>query len=63
MEQLSSAIDRRGEAFDANQSHQRALVEELKERLDRSSRGPQASRDRHVARGKLLPRERVDTLL
>ena len=29
----------------------------------RGAGGPQRSRDRHVARGKLLPRERVDVLL
>ena len=63
MERLSSAVDRHGESFARNEAAQVALVEELKHRLELSSRGPEASRERHVQRGKLLPRERVDTLL
>jgi 3-methylcrotonyl-CoA carboxylase beta subunit len=63
VERLSSAVDRQGESFARNTAAQLALVEELKERLDRCSRGPDASRERHVQRGKLLPRDRVDTLL
>jgi 3-methylcrotonyl-CoA carboxylase beta subunit len=63
VERLSSAVDRHGELFAHNATAQRALVEELKTRLDRYSRGPETSRERHVQRGKLLPRERVDSLL
>lgn len=41
-----------------------ALRTELEERLARAALGgPEASRERHVARGKLLPRERVARLL
>lgn len=41
-----------------------ALVAELRERLAAASRGgSDRSRERHVARGKLLPRDRVDALL
>ncbi|MGW4531402.1 carboxyl transferase domain-containing protein [Nocardia sp. NPDC004340] len=41
-----------------------ALVEELRERLAVSALGgPEKSRERHLARGKLLPRQRVDQLL
>ncbi|WP_232320006.1 carboxyl transferase domain-containing protein [Herbidospora daliensis] len=40
------------------------LVAELRERLDTAAKGgPERSRIRHVERGKLLPRDRVDTLL
>ncbi|TXL57457.1 carboxyl transferase domain-containing protein [Aeromicrobium terrae] len=40
------------------------LVDELRERLDVVRQGgSQQSRDRHVSRGKLLPRDRVDHLL
>jgi 3-methylcrotonyl-CoA carboxylase beta subunit len=40
------------------------LVGELRERLAVAALGgPERSRQRHVARGKLLPRDRVDTLL
>jgi 3-methylcrotonyl-CoA carboxylase beta subunit len=42
----------------------RELVEELRERLAIVRRGgSEASRERHVGRGKLLPRDRVDHLL
>jgi len=41
-----------------------ALVAELRAKLATAALGgPEASRDRHVARGKLLPRDRVDRLL
>jgi 3-methylcrotonyl-CoA carboxylase beta subunit len=63
VERLSSAVDRHSESFVRNASAQLALVEELRSRLDCYSRGPESSRERHVQRGKLLPRERVNTLL
>jgi 3-methylcrotonyl-CoA carboxylase beta subunit len=63
VERLSSAVDRHSESFARNTSALRTLVEELNARLDHYSRGPEASRERHVLRGKLLPRDRVDTLL
>ncbi|QBJ95567.1 methylcrotonoyl-CoA carboxylase [Rhodococcus sp. ABRD24] len=41
-----------------------ALVSELRNKLSMAARGgSEKSRERHVARGKLLPRDRVDTLL
>jgi len=43
---------------------QRMLAEELREQLARTAQGgPERSRERHVARGKLLPRDRVTRLL
>ena len=63
MERLSSAVDRHSESFARNTSAQRILVEELNARLAHYSRGSESSRERHVQRGKLLPRDRVDTLL
>ncbi|MFS0852156.1 carboxyl transferase domain-containing protein [Microbacterium sp. 179-I 3D4 NHS] len=43
---------------------QEFLAAELRERLAVAAQGgPASSRERHVARGKLLPRERVDRLL
>ncbi|MCK2021814.1 methylcrotonoyl-CoA carboxylase [Microbacterium sp. kSW2-24] len=43
---------------------QQALAEQLHARLAAAALGgPEASRQRHVTRGKLLPRERVDRLL
>ncbi len=42
----------------------RALVADLHARLDLAAEGgPVASRERHVSRGKLLARDRIDTLL
>jgi 3-methylcrotonyl-CoA carboxylase beta subunit len=50
--------------FQANEAAQLALVVELRERLAETSRGgPERSRDRHTARGKLLPRDRINYLL
>jgi 3-methylcrotonyl-CoA carboxylase beta subunit len=63
VERLSSAVDRHGESFARNTTAHLVLVDELKSRLDHYSRGPETSRERHVQRGKLLPRDRVDTLL
>ncbi|HEY3607525.1 MAG TPA: carboxyl transferase domain-containing protein, partial [Pseudonocardiaceae bacterium] len=41
-----------------------ALVDELHARLADTRRGgPERARERHVSRGKLLPRERVDALV
>src|SRR5690606_26213163 len=43
---------------------QEMLATELRERLATAARGgSEASRSRHVARGKLLPRERITRLL
>ncbi len=50
--------------FDLNDAQQRALARELAEQLRVVSLGgSKASRARHEARGKLLPRERIDRLL
>ncbi|BCO35243.1 methylcrotonoyl-CoA carboxylase [Mycobacterium heckeshornense] len=48
----------------ANREAHRALVAQLREKLAAAALGgPQRARERHVARGKLLPRDRVDGLL
>ncbi|WP_030171801.1 carboxyl transferase domain-containing protein [Spirillospora albida] len=61
---LTSRADPAGEAFKANAAHNEALVARLRDRIDAAGRGgPERARERHVARGKLLPRDRVDTLL
>jgi 3-methylcrotonyl-CoA carboxylase beta subunit len=47
-----------------NADAHRTLVADLRDRLARARLGgPVAARQRHAARGKLLPRDRVDTLL
>lgn len=64
METLVSRLDPNSEAFAANRDSQLQLVEDLRKRLaDAALGGPQKARDRHTARGKLLPRERIDQLL
>lgn len=64
METIASQLDATGAAFAANDEAQLGLARELKERLAATALGgPEKSRERHVARGKLLPRERIDRLL
>jgi len=61
---LKSSIDTRSEEFQSNHAHMRALVDDLREKIRVASLGgPEKARDKHVARGKLLPRERVEALL
>lgn len=64
METLTTSARPQSTEFLANDSSQRALVEELKQRLEAVGRGgSEKSRERHTARGKLLPRDRIDYLL
>ncbi|MGN6426062.1 carboxyl transferase domain-containing protein [uncultured Leifsonia sp.] len=52
------------ERFEQNAAAQRALVDDLRDRLRvAAAGGPERARERHVARGKLLPRDRIDALL
>src|SRR5437868_6973555 len=61
---LRSTADLGGEAFKRNAEANERLAVELRERLAVAARGgPERSRLRHVERGKLLPRDRVDGLL
>ena len=62
--QLRTHVDPGSDSFARSEAAMRALTEELQDRLATVRLGgPEASRERHVARGKLLPRERVDALL
>ncbi|MFE0454946.1 carboxyl transferase domain-containing protein [Streptomyces sp. NPDC058914] len=62
--ELTSAADPASEAWRANEQAHLALVEELRGKLAAARLGGgEKARARHTARGKLLPRERVDTLL
>ncbi len=64
METLHSQVDASEDVFAHNDGQQRALVEELRGQLRQTALGgPEKSRARHVARGKLLPRERIGHLL
>ncbi len=61
---LESAVDRTSEAFRANDALNRRLVAELRAAVARIKEGGgERAREKHLARGKLLPRERVRTLL
>jgi 3-methylcrotonyl-CoA carboxylase beta subunit len=63
-EPLRSHVDPTSERFAANREHHVGLATELRERVRIAARGgSEASRERHHARGKLLPRERVEALL
>ncbi|MEO3869294.1 carboxyl transferase domain-containing protein [Nonomuraea sp. B12E4] len=61
---LKSAAEPGSEAYKANAQLNERLAAELLERLAVTALGgPERSRRRHVERGKLLPRDRVDGLL
>ena len=61
---LESKIVTDGEEFRARAAHNRALAEKLRADVAKAALGGnEKSRDRHVSRGKLLPRDRVERLL
>lgn len=61
---LASSIDKTSVEYRANAERMRALVAELQaRRAEAALGGPEKSRERHVGRGKLLPRERVMHLI
>ena len=64
MSVIRSQIDSRSEAFQANAAHMAGLVDDLRAQVAKVRQGGgQRARDRHLARGKLLPRERIAALL
>jgi 3-methylcrotonyl-CoA carboxylase beta subunit len=64
MTKLATTVDPRSDAFAANAKVNRKLAGELRKRAGEAGLGgPKASRERHQARGKLLPRDRVMRLL
>jgi 3-methylcrotonyl-CoA carboxylase beta subunit len=61
---LTSSAKPGSDAFAANEAAHRALVADLEAQLERvRGGGGERARERHRARGKLLPRERVGALL
>ena len=61
---LSTTVDPTTETYARYTEQHTELVEDLNEQLARAHLGgPEKSRQRHVERGKLLPRDRVDALL
>jgi len=64
MSVLKSQINPRSAEFRANAERMKTLVDDLKEKVATVTvGGDQAARDKHASRGKMLPRERVRTLL
>ena len=62
--QLASLADPDSPEFRRNAAANAALAADLRERLGDTARGgPERARERHVSRGKLLPRDRVGALL
>ena len=61
---LTTRIDEDGDEFQRYSEHNRALANELRTRVaDAAQGGSDKHLERHVARGKLLPRDRVERLL
>ncbi|MBI3370441.1 MAG: methylcrotonoyl-CoA carboxylase [Betaproteobacteria bacterium] len=61
---FKSQLNPRSAEFKGNARRMRALTEDLRARVARATAGgDEQARAKHVARGKLLPRERVRTLL
>ena len=64
MPKLTTKINSDSETFRENAAHMRTLVDDLREKVGIIAQGgSQRARDKHLARGKLLPRERVERLL
>jgi 3-methylcrotonyl-CoA carboxylase beta subunit len=61
---LKSKVNVRDAGFEENRSHMQAQVEDLRALVERIKQGGgEKYQQRHKARGKLLPRERLDALL
>ena len=64
MPALTSKLNPRSEEFKASAAAMKQLVDDLGRKLDQIALGGgEAARAKHAARGKLLPRERVEMLL
>jgi 3-methylcrotonyl-CoA carboxylase beta subunit len=61
---LASSVDKNAAEFRANAERMRALTAELQaRRAEAALGGAEKARERHVGRGKLLPRDRVMNLI
>jgi len=61
---LSSSIDVRSEGFRANAAAMRSLVDDLRSKAAEVQQGgSESARQKHLGRGKLLPRDRVNCLV
>ncbi len=61
---IESRINPRSQAFVDNASAMQAQIDDLQQQLAKTALGgSESSRQRHLGRGKLLPRDRVERLL
>lgn len=61
---IGSEPDLRSDAYKENYDNMKKLVTELREKAEKISQGgDETARERHTSSGKLLPRERIQTLL
>ncbi|MEM1089847.1 MAG: carboxyl transferase domain-containing protein [Pseudomonadota bacterium] len=64
MSRIENTIDPASEGFQANAAHLEGLVADLRAELAKAQQGGgEKSRQKHLDRGKLLPRERINRLL
>ncbi len=64
MASIADTIDRKADEYRANHAALAEKVADLRARIARIAEGGGAvARERHAARGKLLPRERIATLI
>ncbi|QBP77978.1 methylcrotonoyl-CoA carboxylase [Herbaspirillum huttiense] len=64
MPQIESKLNPRSEEFQHNRDAMQRIVDDLRQKVAAIAEGGgQAAREKHVARGKLLPRDRVQRLL
>ena len=64
MPQIESKLNPRGEDFKANAAAMQLIVDDLRAKVAQVAQGGgEAASAKHVARGKLLPRDRVQMLL
>ncbi len=64
MSVIDSRLDTRSDGFRANAERTRGVVQDLRDKVRAvKDGGGERARERHLARGKLLPRDRVRTLL
>ena len=64
MPKIGSPVDRRSEAFGTNRAAMEGAVAELRRVVSAIAEGGgERARERHAARGKMLPRERIDCLI
>ena len=63
MDRLPTRIDKSSEDYSSRESHNSALIEELRQRVDTARNGGGAKYvERHEARGKGMPRDRISEI-